>query len=322
MHVESQQGIEETTVNALDNFGLSQEEVESNHGNEDSLNEMAHDVASRVLQSAVRELREAAPRVRHAFRHWRQTTHQPQGLALLFAFFFHVRSGLSHLKLARSFAGKLCEQSIPPSSLVSPRQMAVLEADTQAGSEAWIHRDRNMIKESESKCLIGCLSEVTHATGQIYNMLVLVDHMESIREVNLIAQAPGSPHSGEGSFEEMHNDAVNTPALNPFYGFLASAFKPPNGNNEAFGSRMKIGFAVLGALSRRIWDPRATYGILSKLTAAVDQFLPLSQLKKLNEATLMIEYTRQVGCIFPLLKSPVITPLRTKIVFILDANPP
>ena len=84
VHVESQQGIEEMPVNALDNFGLSQEEVESNHGNEDSLNEMAHDVASRVLQSAVGELREAAPRVRHAFRHWRQTTHQPQGVALLF----------------------------------------------------------------------------------------------------------------------------------------------------------------------------------------------------------------------------------------------
>lgn len=289
-------------MNALDNFGLSQEEVESNHGNEDSLNEMAHDVASRVLQSAVGELREAAPRVRHAFRHWRQTTHQPQGVALLFAFFFHVRSGLSHLKSARSFAGKLCEQSIPPSSLVSPRQMAVLEADTQAGSEAWIHRDRIMMRESESKCLIDCLSEVTHATGQIYNDLVLIGHMESIREVNSIAQAPGSPHSGEGSFEQMHDDTANTLALNPLYAFLASAFKPPNGSNEAFVARLKVGFPVIAALLRRIWDPRATFGILSKLTAAVDQCLPLSQLRIIHEGTLLFEYTRQVGCIFPLLK--------------------
>ena len=126
--------------------------------------------------------------------------------------------------------------------------------------------------------------------------LLLIDHMEATRQVSRIAQEPRSRYFGEGSFEQLHDDAANTAALDPLKRLLVAAFTPPHGDNEAFAHRMKTGFGVIVALLRRIWDPRCTHGMLSKITAVIDQALPVSQIKTLYNGTLLFEYSRQVGC--------------------------
>jgi len=228
--------------------------------------------------------------LRHAFCHWRQTTP-------LLAFLAHVNNGLRHIELARICAQEIAGRSIHTSSLVSRWQMVILESDTdKAGLGAWIHRERNTLTRMDSERVTRRLSELTCAVGQIYRPLLLIDHMEATRQVSRIAQEPRSRYFGEGSFEQLHDDAANTAALDPLKRLLVAAFTPPHGDNEAFAHRMKTGFGVIVALLRRIWDPRCTHGMLSKITAVIDQALPVSQIKTLYNGTLLFEYSRQVGC--------------------------